>query len=56
MQVDDVEAQMIDHVREPFAELDTLLRSASGIGRVFFMDFPKEHRAKIHSTNTCSSG
>jgi len=33
-QLDDVEAQMVRHVREHFAELDTLLRSASGIGRV----------------------
>ena len=33
-QLDDVEAQMLRHVREHFAELDTLLRSANGIGRV----------------------
>jgi transposase len=33
-QLDDVEAQMVRHVREHFAELDTLLRSANGIGRV----------------------
>ncbi|MCM2329188.1 MAG: transposase, partial [Lysobacter sp.] len=29
-----VEAQMVGHVREHFAELDTLLRSASGIGPI----------------------
>ncbi|MCM2327220.1 MAG: transposase, partial [Lysobacter sp.] len=33
-QLDDVEAQMVGHVREHFAELDTLLRSASGIGPI----------------------
>jgi len=33
-QLDDVEAQMVDHVREHFAELDQLLQSASGIGPV----------------------
>lgn len=33
-QLDDVEGQMVRHVREHFAELDTLLRSATGIGRV----------------------
>jgi len=33
-QLDDVEAQMVRHVREHFADLDTLLRSANGIGRV----------------------
>jgi transposase len=33
-QLDDVEAQMVRHVREHFAELDTLLRSANGSGRV----------------------
>jgi transposase len=33
-QLDDVEAQMVDHVREHFAELDRLLQSASGIGPV----------------------
>lgn len=33
-QLDDVEAQMAGHVREHFTELDALLRSTSGIGRV----------------------
>jgi transposase len=33
-QLDDVEAQMTGHVRAHFAELDTLLRSASGIGPI----------------------
>jgi transposase len=33
-QLDEVEGQMVRHVREHFAELDTLLRSATGIGRV----------------------
>ena len=33
-QLDDVEAQMRTHVREYFAELDDLLRSARGIGAV----------------------
>ena len=33
-QLDDVEAQMAGHVQEHFAELDQLLRSASGIGPV----------------------
>jgi transposase len=33
-QLDDVEGQMVRHVREHFAELDRLLRSATGIGRV----------------------
>jgi transposase len=33
-QLDDVEAQMVGHVREHFAELDSLLRSASGIGPI----------------------
>jgi transposase len=33
-QLDDVEAQMVTHVREYFTELDTLLRSASGIGPI----------------------
>jgi transposase len=33
-QLDDVEGQMVRHVREHFAELDTVLRSATGIGRV----------------------
>lgn len=33
-QLDDVEAQMVAHVRERFAELDQLLQSASGIGPV----------------------
>lgn len=33
-QLDDVDAQMVAHVREHFAELDTLLRSASGIGPI----------------------
>lgn len=33
-QLDDVEAQMVSHVREHFAELDTLLRSARGIGPI----------------------
>jgi transposase len=33
-QLDDVEAQMVDHLREHFAELDQLLQSASGIGPV----------------------
>jgi transposase len=33
-QLDDVEAQMLRHLREHFAELDTLLRSAIGIGRI----------------------
>jgi transposase len=32
--IDDVEGQMVRHVREHFAELDTVLRSATGIGRV----------------------
>lgn len=33
-QLDDVEGQMAGHVRSHFAELDTLLRSASGIGPI----------------------
>jgi transposase len=33
-QLDDVEAQMVSPVREHFAELDTLLRSARGIGPI----------------------
>ena len=33
-QLDEVEAQMVGHVRQHFAELDTLLRSASGIGPI----------------------
>jgi transposase len=33
-QLDDVEAQMVTHVKEHFAELDQLLQSASGIGPV----------------------
>jgi transposase len=33
-QLDDVEGQMVRHVREHFAELDTVLRSVTGIGRV----------------------
>jgi transposase len=33
-QLDDVEGQMVRHVREHFSELDSLLRSATGIGRV----------------------
>jgi transposase len=33
-QLDDVEAQMVGHVREHFGELDTLLRSARGIGPI----------------------
>ena len=33
-QLDDVEAQMVRQVREHFAELDTLLRSTNGIGRI----------------------
>lgn len=33
-QLDDVEAQMVSHVKEHYAELDKLLRSASGIGPV----------------------
>lgn len=33
-QLDDVEAQMLSHVREHFEELDALLRSASGIGPI----------------------
>lgn len=33
-QLDDLEAQMVDHVRAHFAELDRVLRSASGIGPV----------------------
>jgi transposase len=33
-QLDDVEAQMVSHVQEHYAELDKLLRSASGIGPV----------------------
>ncbi len=33
-QLDDVEAQMVAHVQEHFAELDQLLQSASGIGPV----------------------
>jgi transposase len=33
-QLDDVEAQMVDHVQSNYAELDKLLRSASGIGPV----------------------
>ena len=33
-QLDDVEAQMVTHVRQHFAELDGLLQSASGIGPV----------------------
>ncbi len=33
-QLDEVEAQMLGHVREHFAELDALLRSASGIGPI----------------------
>lgn len=34
VQLDDVEAQMRRHVEEHFAELDTLLRSTTGIGRI----------------------
>jgi len=33
-QLDDVEAQMVNHVQAHYAELDKLLRSASGIGPV----------------------
>ncbi|UTV54657.1 IS110 family transposase [Burkholderia arboris] len=33
-QLDDVDTQMVAHVREHYAALDTLLRSASGIGPV----------------------
>ncbi|SPD44020.1 IS110 family transposase [Cupriavidus taiwanensis] len=33
-QLDDVEAQMVGHMREHFGELDRLLQSASGIGPV----------------------
>lgn len=33
-QLDDLETQMVDHVREHFAELDRLLQSAAGIGAV----------------------
>lgn len=33
-QLDDIESQMVDHVREHFGELDKLLRSASGIGPI----------------------
>jgi transposase len=33
-QLDDIEAQMLGHVREHFGELDSLLQSASGIGPV----------------------
>lgn len=33
-QLDDVEAQMVAHVREHFGQLDRLLQSASGIGAV----------------------
>lgn len=34
VQLDDIEAQMVGHVREHFGELDRLLQSASGIGAV----------------------
>ncbi|WOI48181.1 IS110 family transposase [Acidovorax sp. BLS4] len=34
IQLDDVEAQMVGHVQTHYAELDKLLRSASGIGAV----------------------
>ncbi|MEF7617219.1 transposase [Aquincola sp. MAHUQ-54] len=33
-QLDDIEAQMVGHVREHFGELDRLLQSASGIGPI----------------------
>jgi transposase len=33
-QLDDVEGQMLGHVREHFSQLDALLRSASGIGPI----------------------
>ena len=33
-QLDDIEAQMVDHVHEHFADLDKILRSASGIGPI----------------------
>lgn len=33
-QLDDLDAQMVDHVREHFGQLDELLQSASGIGPV----------------------
>ena len=33
-QLDDVQTQMVGHVREHFAELDTLLRSVSGVGPI----------------------
>jgi transposase len=33
-QLDELDSQMLTHVREHFAELDTLLRSASGIGPI----------------------
>jgi len=33
-QLDEVEGQMLAHLRQHFAELDTLLRSASGIGPI----------------------
>lgn len=33
-QLDDIEAQMVDHVHEHFAGLDKILRSASGIGPI----------------------
>lgn len=34
VQLDDIEAQMVGHVREHFGKLDRLLQSASGIGAV----------------------
>lgn len=44
-QLDDIEVQMIGHVRKHFAELDRLLQSASGIGPVasatFIADLPE---------------
>lgn len=33
-QLDDIEAQLVDHVHEHFADLDKILRSASGIGPI----------------------
>jgi transposase len=42
VQLDDIDGQMNTHVREHFAELDTLLRSAKGIGPVSSASFIAE--------------
>lgn len=52
-QLDDVEGQMLVHVREHFAQLDALLRSATGIGPIasatLIADLPELGRLKRRS-------